>query len=56
MHDALVVDVDTRGSGALSGADDDVTVTVDVDAGTAPRLATAVDTQVVSLIRTASAS
>jgi Flp pilus assembly protein CpaB len=56
MHDALVVDVDARGSGALSGTDDDVTVTIDVDANTAPRLAAAVDTQVVSLVRTVSAS
>jgi Flp pilus assembly protein CpaB len=56
MHDVLVVDVDGRASGALSGAGDDVTVTVDVDAGTAARLAAAVDTEVVSLVRTASAS
>ena len=55
-HDVLVVDVDARGSGALSGASGDVTVTVAVDAGTAPRLAAAIDTQVVSLVRTASAS
>ena len=56
MHDVLVVDVDARGSGALSGASDDVTVTVDVDGASAPRLAAAVDTKVVSLVRTASAS
>jgi Flp pilus assembly protein CpaB len=56
MHDVLVVDVDAQGSGALSGSSDDVTVTVDVDADSAPRLAAAVGTEVVSLVRTASAS
>jgi Flp pilus assembly protein CpaB len=55
VTDAEVVAVDSRGGGALSGASDDVTVTLVVEPATAPQLAAAVDAGTVMLVRTTGA-
>jgi Flp pilus assembly protein CpaB len=49
--DAEVVSTESRSSGALSGASDDITVTLVVDPVTAPALAAAVDGGTVMLVR-----
>jgi hypothetical protein len=56
MRDVVLLAIDAHGGGALSGTSEDVTVTVNVDATSAPRLAAAVDTEVVSVVRTAGIS
>jgi pilus assembly protein CpaB len=55
VTDAEVVAVDSRSGGALSGASDDVTVTLVVEPTTAPQLAAAVDAGTVMLVRTTGA-
>ena len=56
LTDAEVVTVDGHSSGALSGASDDVTVTLVVDGATAPRLASAVAAGTVMLVRSTGAA
>jgi len=56
LTDAEVVSVDTHSAGALSGASDDVTVTLVVDGANAPRLASAVDAGTVMLVRSTGAA
>jgi Flp pilus assembly protein CpaB len=51
VTDAEVVAVAGRGGGALSGASDDVTITLVVEPETAPALASAIDAGTVMLIR-----
>jgi Flp pilus assembly protein CpaB len=55
LGDAEVVAVEGRGGGALSGTSDDVTVTLVVDATTAPLLASALDAGTVALVRSTGA-
>ena len=55
VTDAEVVAVDGRNGGALSGASDDVTITLVVEPTTAPQLAAAVDAGTVMLVRTTGA-
>jgi len=55
VSDAEVVSVESRSSGALSGASDDITVTLVVDPETAPALAGAVDRETVMLVRSTGA-
>jgi len=56
LADAEVVSVDAHSGGALSGAPDDVTVTLAVGGDAAPRLAAAVDTATVMLVRSTGAA
>jgi Flp pilus assembly protein CpaB len=51
MTGAQVVAVDTRDGGPLAGASDDITLTLVVDPTLAPRLAAALDTGTVSVVR-----
>ena len=51
LTDAEVVAVEGRSGGALSGASDDVTITLVVDPVTAPVLASAIDAGTVMLVR-----
>jgi Flp pilus assembly protein CpaB len=51
LTDAEVVGVEGRSGGALSGASDDVTITLVIDPTTAPALASAVDAGTVTLVR-----
>jgi Flp pilus assembly protein CpaB len=55
LTDAEVVAVDGRSGGALSGASDDVTITLVVDPTTAPTLASAIDAGTVMLVRSTGA-
>ena len=55
VTDAEVVAVDGRSGGALSGASDDVTITLVVDQATAPELAVAIDAGTVMLVRSTGA-
>jgi len=55
VTDAEVVAVEGRSGGALSGASDDVTITLVVDPTTAPQLASAVDAGTVMLVRSTGA-
>ncbi len=55
LTDTEVVAVDGRSGGALSGASDDVTITLVVDPTTAPALAAAVDAGTVMLVRSTGA-
>jgi Flp pilus assembly protein CpaB len=55
LTDAEVVAVDGHSGGALSGASDDVTVTLVVDPATAPALASAIDAGTVVLVRSTGA-
>ncbi len=55
ITDAEVVAVEGRSGGALSGASDDVTITLVVDPATAPQLASAVDAGTVMLVRSTGA-
>jgi pilus assembly protein CpaB len=55
LTDAEVVAVEGRSSGALSGASDDVTITLVVDPATAPVLASAIDAGTVMLVRSTGA-
>jgi pilus assembly protein CpaB len=55
VTDAEVVAVDGRSGGALSGASDDVTITLVVDQATAPELAAAIDAGTVMLVRSTGA-
>jgi Flp pilus assembly protein CpaB len=55
LSDAEVVSAESRSSGALSGASDDITVTLVVDPVTAPVLASAVDRGTVMLVRSTGA-
>jgi Flp pilus assembly protein CpaB len=55
LTDAEVVSSESRSSGALSGASDDLTVTLVVDPATAPALAAAVDGGTVMLVRSTGA-
>ena len=52
---AEVVSVESRSAGALSGASDDLTITLVVDPSSAPQLAAAVDSGTVSLVRSTGA-
>ncbi len=56
LVDAEVVTVDSRGGGALSGASDDVIVTLTVDGRRAPGLASAIDAGTVMLVRSTGAA
>jgi Flp pilus assembly protein CpaB len=56
MTGALVLGVSTHGAGALSGASDDVTITIQVDPQTAPRVAAALATRTVTLVRSTGAA
>jgi Flp pilus assembly protein CpaB len=51
VTDAEIVAVDARNGGALSGASDDVTISLVVDPTTAPALASAIDAGTVMLVR-----
>ena len=53
--DAEVVAAEGRSGGALSGASDDVTITLVVDPATAPELASAIDAGTVTLVRSTGA-
>lgn len=55
LTDAEVVAVDGRSGGALSGASDDVTITLVVDPTSAPELASAIDAGTVMLVRSTGA-
>ena len=55
LTNAEVVAVEGRSGGALSGASDDVTVTLVVDPATAPVLASAIDAGTVMLVRSTGA-
>jgi Flp pilus assembly protein CpaB len=55
VTDAEVVALDGRSGGALSGASDDVTITLVVDPVTAPALASAIDAGTVMLVRSTGA-
>ena len=55
VTDAEVVSAESRSSGALTGASDDITVTLVVDPATAPALAAAVDGGTVMLVRSTGA-
>lgn len=55
LNDAEVVAVEGRSGGALSGASDDVTITLVVDPVTAPALASAIDAGTVMLVRSTGA-
>ena len=55
MTDAEVVAVEGRSGGALSGASDDVTITLVVEPATAPVLASAIDAGTVILVRSTGA-
>jgi len=55
LTDAEVVAVEGRSSGALSGASDDVTITLVVAPETAPELASAIDAGTVMLVRSTGA-
>jgi pilus assembly protein CpaB len=55
LTDAEVVAVEGRSGGALSGASDDVTITLVVDPATAPVLASAIDAGTVMLVRSTGA-
>jgi Flp pilus assembly protein CpaB len=55
VNDAEIAAVDTHRSGPLGGGSDDITVTLVVDPQRAPRLAAAVATRVVTLVRTTGA-
>jgi len=56
LADAEVVAVDTRSGGPLAGASDEVTVSLVVDADSAPRLAAALDAGNVTLVRATGAA
>jgi Flp pilus assembly protein CpaB len=56
VTDAEVVAAESRGTGALSGASDDITVTLVVDPETAPALAAAADGGTVTLVRATGAA
>ena len=56
MKDAEVVAVDASGGGPLSGANDDVTVSIAVGGDDAPRLAAALEAGVVMLVRATGAA
>lgn len=51
MTGAQVVAADTRDGGPLAGANDDITLTLVVDPAVAPRLASALETGTVSVVR-----
>jgi Flp pilus assembly protein CpaB len=53
--DAEVVAAEGRSGGALSGASDDITITLVVDPATAPELASAIDAGTVTLVRSTGA-
>src|SRR4029079_19590722 len=55
LTDAEVVEVEGRSSGALSGASDDVTITLVVAPETAPQLASAIDAGTLMLVRSTGA-
>lgn len=55
LTDAEVVAVEGRSGGALSGASDDITLTLVVDPATAPVLASAIDAGTVMLVRSTGA-
>jgi pilus assembly protein CpaB len=55
LTNAEVVAVDGRSGGALSGASDDVTITLVVDPASAPELASAIDAGTVMLVRSTGA-
>jgi len=55
LTDAEVVEVEGRSGGALSGASDDVTITLVVAPETAPNLASAIDAGTVMLVRSTGA-
>jgi len=54
--DADVVGVDAHGGGPLAGADDDVTVSIAVDGASAARMAVAVESGTVTLVRATGAT
>jgi Flp pilus assembly protein CpaB len=56
LADAEVVAIDTRSGGPLAGASDEVTVSLVVDADSAPRLAAALDAGTVTLVRATGAA
>src|SRR5262249_52365825 len=56
VTDAEVVSAESHSPGALSGASDDITVTLVVDPATAPALAAAVDGGTVTLVRATGAA
>jgi hypothetical protein len=56
LTDAEVTAVDSHDGGPLAGASEDVTVSLVVDPETAPRLATALDAQTVTLVRATGAA
>ncbi len=56
LSGAEVVGVEGRSGGALSGASDDVTITLVVDPATAPELASAIDAGTVMLVRATGAA
>ncbi len=56
LADAEVIAVESRSGGPLAGASDDVTVSLVVDAGGAPRLAAALDAGTVTLVRATGAA
>ncbi len=55
VTDAEIVAVEGRSGGALSGASDDVTITLVVELATAPQLASAIDAGTVMLVRSTGA-
>jgi len=55
VTDAEVIAIDDHDSGPLTGGSDDVTLTLAVDPGTAPRLAAALDAGTVTLVRSTGA-
>jgi len=56
LTDAEVIAVENRSGGPLAGASDELTVTLVVDADGAPRLAAALDTGTVTLVRATGAA
>jgi len=55
LTNTQVVAIEGRSGGALSGASDDVTITLVVDRTTAPKLAAAIDAGTVTLVRSTGA-
>jgi hypothetical protein len=51
LTDAEIVDVDAPAAGALGGGGDSVTVSLVVDSARAPKLAVALETGTVTLVR-----
>ena len=55
LTNTQIVAIEGRSGGALSGASDDVTITLVVDRTTAPKLAAAIDSGTVTLVRSTGA-